>query len=245
MRMRDGVGEIDPSARIYDNVTLGKRVTVREGAILYENVTVGDNAYIGPNVTLGEPLADFYGKPDYENPPTEIGADSLVRSGTVIYAGTRTGARLKTGHNASIREFTEAGDDCSFGSFSMIDGRAKFGDGCRLHYAVATSHGTVLGNRVQVFPFTAFPDSLHPPCRRHLVGPVIGDETIILLHAIILPRVRVGARCLVAAHTIVTKDVPDGMAVMGTPGKIVKRVADIPCQITPGHHPYPWTEAQE
>lgn len=245
MRMRDGLGRIDPSARIYDNVTLGKNVTVREGAILYENVTVGDNAFIGPNVTLGEPLADYYSDAGYENPSTVIGPDSIVRSSTVIYAGTKTGARLKTGHSASIREFTEAGEDCSFGSFAMVDGRGKFGDGCRLHYAVSTAHGTIMGKRVQAFPFSAFPDSLHPPCRRHLVGPVIGDETIILLHAIVLPRVTVGARCLVAAHTIVTKDVPDGMAVMGSPGKIVKRAADIPCKITPDHRPYPWTEAQE
>ena len=243
MRMQDGVGEIDSSARIYDNVTLGKRVTVRKGAILYENVTVGDNSYIGANVTLGEPVVDFYSNPDYENPPTVIGPDSLIRSGTVIYAGTKTGARLKTGHMASIREFTEIGEDCSFGGFCIIDGYSKFGDGCRLHYCVATAHGTVLGNRIQVYPYTCFPDSLHPPCRRHLVGPVVGDETVILIHSTVLPRVKVGSRCLISAYTVVVEDVPDGMVVMGIPGKIKKRAADIPCKITPGHHPYPWTEA--
>jgi acetyltransferase-like isoleucine patch superfamily enzyme len=245
MRMRDHLGRIDPAARVHDRVTLGKSVTVAAGATIYENATIGDGAYIGPNVTIGEPLAAFYSDPAYENPPTEIGPGSIIRSGTVIYAGTTSGPRLQTGHDAMIREYTEFGEGCGFGTFAMSDGRVKFGDGTRIHYAVCISQGTVFGKRVHVYPYAAFPDSLHPPCRRHLEAPVIGDETIILLHAIILPRVKVGARCLVGAHTVVTEDVPDGMAVVGSPGKIVKRTADIPCKVTPGHHPYPWTEARE
>ena len=243
MRMRETMGRIDPSARIHEGVTFGKNVTIAEGATLYENVTVGDNTYIGPRVTLGEPLSDFYKNPGYENPPTEIGPDSIIRSGTVIYAGSRAGARLQTGHDAMVREYTEFGEDCGFGTFAMSDGHVKFGDGSRIHYSVCISQGTVFGKRVHVYPYSAFPDSLHPPCRRNLEAPVIGEETVVLLHAIVLPRVKVGKRCLIAAHTIVTEDVPDGMAVIGAPGKILKKASDVPCQITPGHHPYPWTEA--
>ncbi len=245
MGMREGLGRIDPSARIHANVTLGKNVTVREGAILYENVTVGDNTFVGPRVTLGEPLADYYRNPDYRNPPTVIGPDSIVRSGTVIYAGTRAGARLTTGHDAMIRENTELGEACSFGTFAMSDGNARLGDGCRIHYAVCIAANTVIGNRVIAYPYVVFADSLHPPCRRHLEGPTIGDETVILVHAVVLPRVKVGARCLVAANAVVVEDVPDGMTVAGVPGKIVKPAGEIPCQITPGHRPYPWAEGEE
>lgn len=245
MSMRAHLGKVDPSARIHDGVSLGKNVTVAEGAILYDNVTVGDNTYIGPRVTVGEPLVDFYRDANYQNPPTVIGADSIIRSGTVIYAGTKAGARLSTGHDAMIREFTEFGEGCGFGTFAMSDGRVRFGDGCRIHYAVCISQGTVFGKGVQVYPYAAFPDSLHPPCRRHLGAPVIGDETVILLHAIVLPRVKIGARCLVGGHTVVTEDVPDGMAVIGSPGKIVKLTADIHCKITPGHRPYPWAEIRK
>ena len=242
MRMRDSLGKIDPSARIHENVTLGKNVTIGEGAILYENVTIGDNTCIGPGVTLGEPLVAYYRDPDYENPPTTLGPDSIIRSGTVIYAGSKAGARLQTGHDAMIREFTEFGEGCSFGTFAMSDGRVILGDGTHIHYSVCIAAGTRFGKRVHVYPFSAFPDSLHPPCRRHLVAPVIGDDTVILLHAVVLPRVKVGARCLVAAHTVVTKDVPDGMAVVGSPGKIVKRAGDVACRITPGYFPYRWEE---
>jgi len=243
MKMREHLGRIDPTAILYDRVTLGKNVTIAAGAIVYENVTVGDNTYVGTGVTLGEPLAAFYSDPSYENPPTVIGPDSVIRSGTYIYAGTRTGARLQTGHNAMIREYTELGEGCMFGSASVSDGYVKLGDGCRVHYHSGFSQGTVLGNRVHVYPFSVFPDSLHPPCRRHRVAPVIGDDTVILIHSVVLPRVKIGKGCLVAAYTVVTEDVPDGMMVMGFPGKIVKRVDEIPCKITPGHHPYPWTEA--
>lgn len=243
MKMREHLGRIDPTAVLHDHVTLGRNVTVAAGAVLYDNVTVGDNTYIGPRVTLGEPLAAFYSDPSYENPPTIIGPESIIRSGTVIYAGTKSGPRLKTGHDAMIREHTEFGEGCGFGTFAVSDGYVKFGDGCRIHCSAEFGQGTVLGNRVHVYPFTTFPDSLHPPCRRHLVAPVVGDDTVILVHSLVLPRVKIGKGCLVAAYTIVAEDVPDGMVVMGSPGKIVKRAADIPCKITPGHHPYPWTEA--
>jgi acetyltransferase-like isoleucine patch superfamily enzyme len=245
MRMRDHLGRIDPAARIHDRVTLGKNVTVAAGATIYENATIGDGAYIGPNVTIGEPLAAFYSDPAYENPPTVIGPESIIRSGTVIYAGTKTGPGLKTGHDAMIREHTEFGEGCSFGTFAISDGYVKLGDGCRIHYSVEFGQGTVLGHRVHVYPFAAFPDSLHPPCRRHLVAPVIGDDTVILIHALVLPRVKIGKGCLVTAYAIVTEDVPDGMVVMGSPGKIVKPAAEIRCKITPGHHPYPWAEASK
>jgi acetyltransferase-like isoleucine patch superfamily enzyme len=238
MSMRAHLGRIDPTAVVHDGVTLGRNVTVGAGAILYESVAIGDNTYIGARVTVGEPLADFYRDPSYVNPPTSIGPDSIVRSGTVIYAGTKTGARFVTGHDAMIREHSEFGEGCGFGTFAMSDGHVKFGDGTRIHYAVCISQGTVFGKGVHVYPFAAFPDSLHPPCRRHLQAPVIGDGTVVLLHAVVLPRVKVGARCLIAAHTIVTEDVPDGMAVVGSPGKIVKRTDEIPCKITPGHRPY-------
>ncbi len=238
MRMRDQLGRIDPSARVHEGVTLGRNVTIAAGATLYENVSVGDDTVVGPGVTLGEPLVAFYSDPDYENPPTVIGPDSLIRSGTVIYAGTRSGPRFHTGHGAMIREFTEFGADCSFGTLSQSDGFASFGDGTRIHYNVHVCQGAVLGRRVHVYPFAAFSESLHPPCRRHVQAPVIGDDTVISIHAHVLPRVTVGARCVVAAHALVTEDVPDGMLVVGAPGRAVKRAAEIPCQVTPGHRPY-------
>jgi len=47
----------------------------------------------------------------------------------------------------------------------------------------------------------------------------IGERTFIGCRAIIMPNVKIGKRCVVAAGSVVTKDIPDGTVVAGVPAK--------------------------
>ena len=51
----------------------------------------------------------------------------------------------------------------------------------------------------------------------------IGDETWIGANAVILPGIFIGKHCIVAAGSIVTKNVPSNSVVAGNPAKIIKR----------------------
>ena len=62
-----------------------------------------------------------------------IGPHGVIRSHTIIYAGTRIGARLQTGHSVLIRENTRIGDDCSIGSGSVVEFKVVMGNRVRLH----------------------------------------------------------------------------------------------------------------
>ena len=57
-------------------------------------------------------------------------------------------------------------------------------------------------------------------------GMSVGRGTLIGMHATVLSRTKIGSECLIAAGAVVPPDlvVPDGMAVMGVPGKIVRPV---------------------
>jgi carbonic anhydrase/acetyltransferase-like protein (isoleucine patch superfamily) len=57
-------------------------------------------------------------------------------------------------------------------------------------------------------------------------GTSVGDGTLIGMSATLLGRTTIGRRCLVAAGTVVPPglEVPDGMLVMGVPGKVVRPV---------------------
>jgi len=57
-------------------------------------------------------------------------------------------------------------------------------------------------------------------------GLFVGAGSLIGMHATLLSRTRIGRGCLIAAGAVVPPDlvVPDGMAVMGVPGKIVRPV---------------------
>ncbi len=59
-------------------------------------------------------------------------------------------------------------------------------------------------------------------------GESIGDDTLIGMHATVLGHTRIGRGCLIAAGAVVPPglEVPDGMVVMGVPGKIVRATND-------------------
>ncbi len=49
----------------------------------------------------------------------------------------------------------------------------------------------------------------------------VGDRTIIGWGATIMPGVTIGSRCVIGAHALVTKDIPDGSVAVGVPAKVV------------------------
>jgi acetyltransferase-like isoleucine patch superfamily enzyme len=74
--------------------------------------------------------------------------------------------------------------------------------------------------------FTA--NELQPPSHELVrKSPVeVGDFAFIGLGAILLPGVTVGARSVVAAGSVVTKDVPTDVVVAGNPARVISSVAE-------------------
>lgn len=54
----------------------------------------------------------------------------------------------------------------------------------------------------------------------------IGDECWFGSRVSVMPGVTIGNRCVIAAGTVVTKDIPDDSLVMGVPGKVVRKLND-------------------
>ncbi|MFM9941044.1 MAG: acyltransferase [Hyphomicrobiaceae bacterium] len=52
----------------------------------------------------------------------------------------------------------------------------------------------------------------------------IGDDVYIGSHCIVLPNVTIGTRVVVAANSLVNRDVPDNSIVAGTPARAIGRV---------------------
>lgn len=85
-------------------------------------------------------------------------------------------------------------------------------------YISDCSHGSYKGDKYDSAPDT-------PPINRNYkIAPVIiGDNSWIGEGVIIMPGVTIGKGCVIGAHSIVNKDVPDYSMAVGSPSKIIKK----------------------
>lgn len=225
--------QISPSAIIGKNVRIGDRT------VIYDNVVIGDNTIISNDCLIGEPLSMYYSDVEsYVNPKTIIGSNSLIRSHTIIYAGNTIGDSFQTGHRVTIRENTKFGNHCSLGTLDDIQGYSEFGDYCRLHSNVHIGQNSKVGSFVFIYPYVVFTNDPTPPSEI-CVGPKVEDFSQIATGSVLLPGVKVGKHCLVAACSVVTKDIPDYQLVAGVPAIIRKDVREIKDRETGEAH-YPW-----
>ncbi len=111
------------------------------------------------------------------------------------------------------------------------------GEHCKLHSNVHISQTCSLGNYVFLFPYVVLTNDPIPPSN-DMKGGQIGDYSVVGVHAVLLPGVRVGANCLVGANSVVRRTLPDFSLASGDPAKVVM---DIREYVVMGKgKPYPW-----
>jgi len=208
------------NVRVSPKATIGKNVRIGDDTVIFENVVIEDNVTITHNCVIGEPLNAFYSDPDYENPVTVIGANSLIRSHAIIYAGNRLGEYVTTGHRINLRENNLIGHHSVIGSCVDIQGNAIIGNYCRLYSSVAIAPLTSIGNYVCIYAFVVLTNDPYPPSS-DLKGCSISDYTQIAAQSTILSGVHIGSNCLVGAGSVVNHNVPDYSLVKGNPAKFV------------------------
>jgi acetyltransferase-like isoleucine patch superfamily enzyme len=195
-------------------------------ARIYPNVSLPEDAQLDDFVVLGKP-------PRGKQPgdlPLVIGAGCVIRSHTVIYAGSTIGADLQTGHHVVIREENTIGNHVSIGTHSIVEHHVQIGDNVRLHSRVFVPEYSVLEQGCWLGPGVMVTNARYPlstGVKERLVGAIIEAGAIIGANATLLPGVRIGTRALIGAGAVVTKDVPPGAVVVGNPAKVVKQIDDI------------------
>jgi acetyltransferase-like isoleucine patch superfamily enzyme len=215
----------------------GAQATVFEGVVLGEGASL-----LGPCI-LGMPRrGDAPGQW-----PTRIGAGCVIRPFTTIYAGAVIGERFQTGQGASIREDNVIGDDVSVGTNAVLEAGNRIGNRVRIHTGCFLELVTVEDD-VFIAPNVVFADDLHPPCPRYeecVGGATVRCGASIGSNSTILPGVEIGEGALVGAGSVVTRDVPAGVVVAGSPAKVVKRVEELECRAGAYGRPFEWSDVVE
>ncbi|HEV8129080.1 MAG TPA: acyltransferase [Candidatus Eisenbacteria bacterium] len=217
----------------------GALIEVLPGVQVYPNVEIGENVTLDPPLVLG--------KPPRGKEPGElrlmIGANSVIRPFTTIYAGTVLGAGVQTGQCVSIREDNEIADGASVGTGAILEFGNRIGARSRIHSGCFLEM-TIVEEDVFVGPRVVFTDDPHPMgCPRYqecLGGVTVRALARIGANCTLLPGVVVGRNSLVGAGSVVTRHVPDDMVVAGNPARLIKAVADLTCTAGFFKRPYEW-----
>ena len=160
-----------------------------------------------------------------------LGTGAVLRSGTVLYAGSTIGDRFTTGHNVVVREENLIGDDVSVWAGSVVDYGCTIGHGVKIHTNCYVAQFTVIGDGAFLAPGVSIANDLYPgdsESAARMVGPVIGAGAQIGVGCVLLPNVRIGERAVVGSGSVVSRDVPAGMVAFGNPARVHRAVADLP-----------------
>jgi len=227
---------VSPLALVSPRARLGRDVTVGPFTVIHDDVEIGDGSVVESHCVLGIPTDLAPGL------PLVLGAGALVRSHSVFYAGSTFGPGLRTGHRVNVRENTKAGPGLQIGTNSDFQGDTEFGRHVRTSNNVVISKFSKLGDFVWIFNLSMLANDPHPPSDGRTVGPTIEEYAVVASLCCILPGVRVGAGSLVAAHSLVTRDVEPGDLVAGVPAKRRGRASDVRRKDGSGLPAYPWPD---
>jgi acetyltransferase-like isoleucine patch superfamily enzyme len=181
------------------------------------DLQIGARLRIDPSAILGYPVSRN------TSAQLDLGPDSHIRSGSVIYVGSRIGARFETGHNVVIREECRIGDDVSVWSNSVVDYGCVIGDRVKIHTNCYIAQYTEIGDGAFLAPGVTIANDLYPGQADSVAvmcGPYIGAGAQIGVNVTILPFVRVGAGCLIGAGAVVARDIPEGCVAYGNPARV-------------------------
>lgn len=148
----------------------------------------------------------------FVHPTAEVHADAHIGGGTMIW------------HWVAIREGARIGPDCRLGQGVYVDHDVTIGARTKIQNGVSVYHGVTLGDDVFVGPNAVFTNDRIPRADNtewQITPTLVQDGASIGANATIVCGVTLGERCMVAAGSIVTRDVPPYGLVMGNPARLV------------------------
>jgi UDP-2-acetamido-3-amino-2,3-dideoxy-glucuronate N-acetyltransferase len=151
----------------------------------------------------------------YIHPSANVSDKALIGDGTKVWI------------NVQIRENARIGAGCILSKDVYIDHAVCIGDRCKIQNSVSVYHGVRIGDDVFVGPNVAFTNDRVPRAFNsdwRITETKVETGASLGANSTIVCGITIGEYAMVAAGSVVTKDVPAYTLVMGNPAKPVGKV---------------------
>ena len=190
------------------------------------DVRLGLHSDIDADVVLGYPSGRAH------LTELNIGPGARIRTGSVIYSGSRIGSNLETGHYVIIREDNQIGNRLRIWNHSIIDYGCRIGSDVKIHDKVYIGQYTVIQDEVFLGAGVTLANNVHPGCpdsAKCVRGPFVNKGAQIGINCTILPKVIIGEYSVIGAGSLVTKDIPPRVVAYGNPAQVICDIEEVKC----------------
>ena len=135
-----------------------------------------------------------------------------------LYNFLHAESRIEPG--ALIRDMVTIGKNAVIMMGAVINIGAVVGEGSMVDMNAVIGARGILGKNVHLGACSVIAGVLEPPSASPVI---VEDDVLIGANSVILEGVKVGKGAVVAAGSVVTKNVPPGVVVAGSPARIIKK----------------------
>ncbi len=156
-----------------------------------------------------------------------MGENVFIDKSAHVSADAKIGVGTKIWINAQIRENVSIGSNCIISKDVYIDAGVNIGDECKVQNSVSIYQGVNIEDRVFVGPNVSFTNDKVPRAFNtewEITETLVKEGASLGANCTIVCGVTIGEYAMVAAGSVVTKDVPPYTLVLGNPAKIVSKI---------------------
>jgi acetyltransferase-like isoleucine patch superfamily enzyme len=219
---------IEDDVEIASHVTIGHHVIIRSGVRIGPNCVINDGTILGKRPGKASLSATTGDAKAY--PPLVLGSAVTVGAGCILYVGATIGDGVFFGDQATLREDVTVGDLTIIGRGATVENRVTIGRKCKIETEAYITAFSTIGDYCFIAPEATFTNDNFlgrtEERRKHFGGPTLEKGARIGANATILPNLVIGEDALVAAGSVVTKNVPPRMIVVGSPARVLRPVSE-------------------
>ncbi|HBX47458.1 MAG TPA: UDP-3-O-(3-hydroxymyristoyl)glucosamine N-acyltransferase [Clostridiaceae bacterium] len=218
---------------VEDNVEIGEGCIIGHNVVIHAGTKIGNYVRIDDNAVVGKkPMraANSIFKDEKELEPAVISDGCMIGTGVIVYACCSIGKATLIADMATVRENVIIGCKTIIGRGAAVENFCKVGSNCKIETNAYITAYSEIEDNVFIAPGVVTSNDNYAGRSKerfnHFKGVTVKKGGRIGAQATILPGKIIQEDGLVAAGSVVTKDVECENVVAGNPAKYLRKVPE-------------------